>query len=417
MKHYLVIQLARFGDLIQTKRLLATLCARENAAVHLCVDNSLQSLAQIVYPEVTIHGVTAHGTGGGGQDAARSVLLDNRHAFSTLTSLNFETIYNLNFSPLNFRLAALFDSDKVEGYAWKNGQEIIRTWPAMAMRWSDYRRVSINLVDFWAGYCSDMIAPDKVNPVASPNGGGIGVVLAGRESRRSLPVEVLSNLVSTMAQTSGANHIQLLGGPNEAAAGQAVLKQLPAGVQARTRNLAGKTEWADLVDVVGSLDLLMTPDTGTMHLAAHLGTPVHAFFLSSAWCFETGPYGAGHTVYQGLTSCLPCLESQPCPYSVKCLQGFADPLFQRFMATRKPEHLPERMLVLNSSFDDLGQTYEAMAGVDPDTGQREQFRAFMADYLLGTDVDEPGPESLFAQRAFREKDWIADRRPGSTIGL
>ena len=36
------------------------------------------------------------------------------------------------------------------------------------------------------------------------------------------------------------------------------------------------------------LDVLLTPDTGIMHLAAHLGVPVFAFFLSSAWCHETG---------------------------------------------------------------------------------------------------------------------------------
>ena len=98
MKNYLVIQLARFGDLIQTKRLLATLCAREDAVVHLCIDKSMQPLTRLVYPDVTIHPITAHGTGLSGPEAMRAMLVDNRKAFAELKSIDFETIYNLNFS-------------------------------------------------------------------------------------------------------------------------------------------------------------------------------------------------------------------------------------------------------------------------------------------------------------------------------
>lgn len=235
MKNYLVIQLARFGDLIQTKRLMATLCAREDASVHLCVDRSLLALAQIVYPTVTVHGVTAHGTGLSAADAVSAMLIENRKAFHELQSIDFTAIYNLNFSPLNFRMAALFSPETVHGYAWHNGQEIITTWASMAMRWSGHRRIGINLVDFWAGYCPDMITPETVNPKATPKGGGIGVVLAGRESRRSLPVDVLSRILQTSVQAGKAEHCYLLGGQAERAAGQAVLKALPAAIQGKTK--------------------------------------------------------------------------------------------------------------------------------------------------------------------------------------
>jgi ADP-heptose:LPS heptosyltransferase len=407
MKHYLVIQLARFGDLIQTKRLLATLCARADARVHLCVDRSLAPLAGLVYPDVTLHPVTAHGTGLSGAQAIRAMLVDNREAFARLREIDFARVYNLNYSGLNYRLAALFDPDKVDGHAWNNGQELITQWPSMAMRWSDQRRISINLVDFWGGYCPDMIAPEAVNPPAQGKGGGIGVVLAGRESRRSLPADTLARIAAATAQKSRTERVVLLGGASEFAAGQSVLKLLPADIQTRTRNLAGKTGWADLVDTVGSLDMLLTPDTGTMHLAAHLGTPVHAFFLSSAWCFETGPYGAGHTVYQAVTPCLPCLETRPCDYGVTCLKAFADPSFIRFMATRKAEHMPEGMIAFESRFDALGQTYAPMAGADPDADQRAKFRRFVLDHLTGTESGVSDLDTLFAQRIYRERDWIA----------
>ncbi len=280
-------------------------------------------------------------------------------------------------------MASLFNPEQVEGYAWHNGQEIIGLWPTMAMRWANRRRIAVNLVDFWGGYRKDMIAPEEVNPSATPNGGGIGVVLAGRESRRSLPVEVLSIITATLAQTEKAHKISLLGAPSEQAAGQALLKSLPLSVQNKTTNLAGKTNWENLVEIVDSLDVLLTPDTGTMHLAAHLGTPVTGFFLSSAWCFETGPYGLGHTVYQAVTDCLPCLETTPCCFDTKCLNPFADSRFLRFLATQKEEHLPNDMTAFKSEFDELGQIYIPTAGNDPDTLSRNKFREFIMQYLTG----------------------------------
>jgi ADP-heptose:LPS heptosyltransferase len=411
MKNYLVIQLARFGDLIQTKRLVATLAARPESVVHLCLDGSLADLARLVYPNAVLHPVTAHGTGLDGPQAALRMLTDNRRAFAELAAVDFETVYNLNFSPLNFRLAALFDPDRVEGYGWRDGQEITGRWPAMAMRWSSMRRLGMNLVDFWAGYCPDGLDPALVNPEAQPKGGGIGVVLAGRESRRSLPTDLLADFAAVLAGSRKARRVVLLGGTAEQTAGQAVLKALPPALQSATENLAGKTGWSDLADVVGSLDLLLTPDTGTMHLAAHLGTPVAACFLSSAWCFETGPYGLGHTVYQGLADCLPCLETAPCHESVKCLTGFRDPGFKRFLATSKPEHAPAGLLGLRPAFDTLGQTYVPIAGTDPDGARRETLRNFLAHHLRGKEPRFEGLEGDFARHLYREKDWMTAEKP------
>jgi hypothetical protein len=412
MKQYLVIQLARFGDLVQTKRLLATLCARPDAEVHLCLDNSLESLARLLYPGVVLHPVTAHGTGLSGAEAVRAMLLDNRRAFAELKGIDFNRIYNLNFSGLNFRLAALFDPDRVEGYSWRNGQELVGQWPSMGMRWSGSRRIGINLVDFWGAYCPDMIPPQSVNPEASPKGGGIGVVLAGRESRRSLPVEQLALAASTLAQKGKAESVCLLGGKSEAAAGQAVLRQLPPAIQDRTTNLAGKTDWDGLVDLVGQLDLLLTPDTGTMHLAAHLGTPVAACFLSSAWCFETGPYGAGHMVYQAITGCSPCLETDACNNDMACLNGFSSSGFQRYLVTGKPDHIPENMTAFRSCFDDLGQVYEPVAGSDPDADVRKAFRTFIHQYLTGSTGEISEMEGEIARQFYREPDWIGTAPKG-----
>ena len=176
--------------------------------------------------------------------------------------------------------------------------------------------------------------------------------------------------------------------------------------------MQGKPTGPGLIDLVGQLDLLLTPDTGTMHLAAHLGTPVAACFLSSAWCFETGPYGAGHTVYQATTGCAPCLETDACNNDMACLGGFSSPGFQRYLVTGKPDHLPENMTVFASNFDALGQVYEPVAGSDPDAAVRMGFRKFIHQYLTGSEGEISEMEGEIARQFYREPDWIGTARKG-----
>ncbi|WP_147821435.1 glycosyltransferase family 9 protein [Salidesulfovibrio onnuriiensis] len=411
MKHYLVIQIARFGDLIQTKRLVKTLLSRQDGEVHLCIDSSLKRLAELVYPETILHPIAAHGTGLNGEQAIQTMLMDNRKAFAAMRNTGFDEVYNLNFSPLNFRLAALFAPETVRGYRWQNGQEIISTWSQMAMRWSRQRRIAVNLVDFWGLYCTDAIAPEQVNPEATPKGGGIGVVLAGRESRRSLPPKLLAQISAAMSKGNQNSRLLLLGSVSERRAGEELLRELPEPVAANTENLAGKTNWDALLEIVGSLDRVLTPDTGTMHLAAHLGTPVNAFFLSSAWCFETGPYGLGHTVYQAVTHCLPCLETQACTNSLECLDGFLQPQFIRFLLTGKAEHAPCGITAYHTEVDDFGITYEPFAGEDPDAQQRREFRRFLARHV-GKSREDGHHDHAFARQLYRDKDWLAEDIPG-----
>ncbi|CCH47951.1 glycosyltransferase family 9 protein [Pseudodesulfovibrio piezophilus] len=416
MEQILIIQLARFGDLLQTKRLIVSLCAQKKQ-VHLCLDSSLEALARLIYPNVILHPVAAHGTGHKDQSRFHSVFLTNRRAFEKLKSIPFEAVFNLNFSGLNFRLAALFDPDIVHGYSWKNGQEIIGVWPSMGMRWSETRRLGLNLVDFWAGYLRHKVAPEDVNPTAEPRGGGLGVVLAGRESRRSLPVPVLAAIIQTLVVSSSYDSIQLLGGSQEYGAAKQLLKLLPRDLQQKSFNLAGKTSYSDLVERVAGLDCLVTPDTGTMHLAAHLGTPVKAFFLSSAWCFETGPYGKGHIVYQATTNCLPCLESQPCPYETRCLECFFSSEFKRFMVTEKEAHAPENMIAFRSDFDELGQIYVPFAGQDKESEKRTQFRHFLQQYLTGEGEGASDTDTTLALRLYSEKDWMMSEGPKKLFGI
>lgn len=418
MRH-LVIQLARFGDLVQTRRLLLSLLAEPKAEVHLCLDESLTGLARLLYPGAILHPVAGHGTALAKlppQEQARALLAVNVPAFRTLAGLAFDRAYNLNFSPLNFRVASLFEPEIVCGHVWRDGQEAVGQWARLAMRWSSMRRIGLNIADFWAWHHPAPMAPADVNPAAQGGGGGLGVVLAGRESRRSLPAKELAGLVAGLLDLYGGQ-LTLLGSASEATAAKQMLRELPPRHASKARNRCGGTDWAGLVDVVGSLDLLLTPDTGTMHLAAALGVPVLATFLSSAWCFETGPYGQGHRVLQAVTDCLPCLESRACELGVACLRPFGDPKLTRFLATGDARHLPDGLLALDSTLDSLGVTYVPKAGTDSFAELRGAFREFLARHLgLGHVWHAPAVQE-FAQRLYMERDWLVPDQESSSTRL
>lgn len=394
---YLVIQLARFGDLLQTKRLLRSL--QGDGEVHLLVDDSLKSLARIVYPGVEVHGIAAHGTHG------PDILARVHEELASIMELDFHRVYNLNFSGPSFALAGMFPCSTVRGYRSHRGQRLIDSWPGQIMRWTRSRALTgLNLVDVWGLYAEQPVLPERVNPDAVPRGGGIGVVMAGQNARRSLPAAMLAPLVQAAAGRVGRGPIHLLGSGSERRAARELAALLPASLRGEVRDLVGRTGWQELHDTVGGLDLLVSPDTGTMHLAAHLGVPVLAFFLSSAWCHETGPYGRGHLVLQATRECAPCLETAPCPHDVACRSVFGDPSVLRHVSGHTSRELAPGCAVMASGFDELGLTFTAVAGTDPGAGRRRAFRAMAAAYAglpMRSDA-ELLPEETWMQ----ERDWM-----------
>jgi len=394
---FLVIQLARFGDLIQTKRLVRSL--QECGETHLMVDSSLTSLAQIVYPEVQVHGITAHGTHG------PDILARVHEDLGDIASLDFHRVYNLNFSGLSFALAGMFEPPRVRGYRLQQGQRLIDAWPGQVMRWTRDRSLTgLNLVDVWGLYAEQPVSPERVNPAAVPRGGGVGVVMAGQNARRSLPARVLAPLVVAARARAGRGPIHLLGSGGERRAAMELAALLPATLRGEVRDLVGRTGWRELHDVVGGLDLLVSPDTGSMHLAAFLGVPVLAFFLSSAWCHETGPYGRGHIVLQATRDCAPCLETASCPHDIACSRVFSDPSVLRHVSGHTGRDLVPGCLVMESGFDTLGLTFIAVAGTDPTAARRTAFRALAAAYA---GVPMPGGAGFLPEETWmRERDWM-----------
>ncbi len=77
-------------------------------------------------------------------------------------------------------------------------------------------------------------------------------------------------------------------------------------------SLAGKTSVSQLSAVLEQAKILITGDTGPMHMSVAVKTPVVAMFLASAYGYETGPYAEGCLVIQPIISCGPCNPNKAC---------------------------------------------------------------------------------------------------------
>lgn len=135
-------------------------------------------------------------------------------------------------------------------------------------------------------------------------------VCAGAEygPAKRWPLDRFAAVVNQISAQHSQFRWQLFGAPGEKEMGE----KLSAMLQAPHENLVGKTRLSELIAKLRGCQLLLTNDTGTMHLAAALGIPTVSIFGSTC-PIETGPLGDRHTVIQNKIECSPCFERE-CPF-------------------------------------------------------------------------------------------------------
>ena len=107
--------------------------------------------------------------------------------------------------------------------------------------------------------------------------------------------------------------ILLLGSEGE----RPVLEQVTRHMRSPVVNLAGRTDLLALLGVLGRARLLVSNDTGAMHVAAAVGTPVLAIFGSTD-AEATGPLGQSVRLLRQPVPCSPCLLRE-CPIDHRCM--------------------------------------------------------------------------------------------------
>jgi lipopolysaccharide heptosyltransferase II len=132
----------------------------------------------------------------------------------------------------------------------------------------------------------------------------IAIQPGARWENKRWPVDYFSELVRLLARKFPDTHFAILGSDDDKPLGEIISRAAPE----RCLNLCGATSLPEMIEWVRLCDLMVTNDTGPMHVAAALGKPLVALFGPTE-PRRTGPYDQLENVLRIELPCSPCLKS------------------------------------------------------------------------------------------------------------
>ncbi len=136
----------------------------------------------------------------------------------------------------------------------------------------------------------------------------VAVQPGARWPTKRWPAGHFRELAGRLAAQFPGVRFAILGGDEDQAAGAEIAGASPS----QCLDLTGKLTLPEMVEWLRLSSLMITNDTGPMHVAAALGKPVVALFGPTN-PRRTGPYGQVSNVLQTSLPCVPCM-SQRCRY-------------------------------------------------------------------------------------------------------
>jgi lipopolysaccharide heptosyltransferase II len=135
---------------------------------------------------------------------------------------------------------------------------------------------------------------------------------------RTYPWELYVEVVALLVERLGA-HVLLTGAADERELIARILAALPDDARPRVQPCAGTLAFAELCAAIAAADLIITNNTGPMHIAAALKTPVVALFALTNPPEQWGPWRVPHRQLYHEVACRICY-SRVCPYGHECLR-------------------------------------------------------------------------------------------------
>lgn len=376
----LFMNLTRFGDLLQTQPAISGLAARGDQPGLVCLDN-FAGAAALLRDVTQVHPMPG---------ARFLAALDRHWAQSLSACLDWgRTVLNdfrpdavINLTPvLSSRLLARLLVQAAESLSMPApalhgfGVDTFgfgtssNPWSVFLQASSGHRGCSpFNLVDLFCKsvglergpWGNALREPDHAAMAeagellgAPPDGlrGFVALQLGASEDRRRWPVRrfaALGNLLVTELRLMPV----LLGSKAEAPLGERYLQTGAPAV-----NCIGRTNLPLLGAVLRHCTLLVSNDTGTMHLAAGLGTPLVALFLATAQPWDTGPYAVGNYCLEPDLDCHPCQFGAACSHDLRCRRSITPETVLDFAACQAGIAPPTRVhgaRVWRTRLDDQG---------------------------------------------------------------
>ncbi|MBY0280517.1 glycosyltransferase family 9 protein [Candidatus Binatia bacterium] len=338
VKRIVVVNLTRLGDLLQTSPTIAGLHAvHPDASITVVAERNFAEVCESIPGVDHVYRVDFDGLGHLLLDGPGKVLEAYHRVRDVVTELRaerFELALNYSSSRMSAVLLGLLRIDDVRGWAMTaDGHRAIRSpWARLFAASCLNRRVAaFNLVDCYRGVAGCLDAPvDGLSfRVGEParravaerltecgvgdDASLVALQLGASREVRQWPIEAFAALARALA--ADGHRIVLLGGAGERALAER-LQGACADAASPPLDLCGRTSIQELAALLERCRLLVTGDTGPMHMAAATRTPIVGLFFGPALPFDTGPYGSGHVVLHAGVSCAPC------DHAVNCLDPF-----------------------------------------------------------------------------------------------
>ena len=124
-----------------------------------------------------------------------------------------------------------------------------------------------------------------------------------------------------------------------------LVKEVCQGLSTRVINMAGLTSLRELACLISLCDVLLTNDSGPMHIAGALDTPIVALFGSTS-SIITGP-GRDGVILQKPVACSPCYR-RTCPIDFRCMKQIeVDEVYKAIMKTLHQDSSSKKLHILS----------------------------------------------------------------------
>jgi ADP-heptose:LPS heptosyltransferase len=421
------VNITRLGDMLQATPTIAGI-KQENPDCHITVlvEKQLEDICHIL-PGIdrtigidlgfTCRSLAAEQTGVIDAFQYVSELVDS------LKKEEFDYCLNMSSSAYTALLLKMLNVPQTGGWtADEEGYRVIESeWArlfATSVHYQNRQYNSLNLVDVFRCSADVERHPEKLQISVAPeakqfadtfirdagftNPGPLIAVQAGAsQAKRQWSPARFVEMVSILDKQHHARII-LTGSRREL---EIVNPILEACASPNVVSAVGKTSIPQLAALLSECDVLVTGDTGPMHISVAAGTPVVAMFLASAYGFETGPYSAGNIVLQPVIGCGPCNPNKPCS-KPDCHETISPKLVAELAIQRTRGDIthvsheladPREVVVYRSVFDSLGfcdlVPINSQAG-DSFTKHRTAYRKLWLSDLGGLHVDSESTSSL-----------------------
>ena len=330
MKRIAILNLTRFGDLIQTTPVLLGLRKRHpEAELHLIVKTRFREVAELLPGVDRIHDIDG--------DALARLMMDRDASFldafrkvrdiaDGLARVRFDMVLNFTHSRTSGVLLSLLDAERTIGFDLdRHGfRRVENPWLQHMSSLVRARRVTrYNLVDIYLGAagltgCGEPLRitiPESARQFAKerlrPDVPLVAVQLGASSDTKAWAVRRYARTLNELLRLLPGVRVVLVGVPAERALARELCSACPS---VPFVELIGETSVSELAAVIERCDVLLTGDTGTMHLAGAVGTTTCAIFVGLGNPWETAVYAEGHWALMSRLGCAPCHHFVKCGY-------------------------------------------------------------------------------------------------------